>query len=247
MSNAVTDLAVNARTDSTYMLPLWEAVERLIGSWAFKYTTGAETRLYDADDLIQAGYIAMVDALQSFDQTKGEFVTILHFHVRSRFNEVAGIRGTKRDAVINATSLDVPLMDESDTTRAEMIPDPAAEFEESTVERVYTGELRAALDECLERLTPEQADTLRARHYDNRSYSDIATERNTSPDIVRREESNGLRNMRRGKNYTRLKAWREDIISRSYQFGGYKMFMYSGYSSVEYTVEKLIEAEEQTR
>jgi len=49
--------------------------------------------------------------------------------------------------------------------------------------------------------------------------------------------------MRRGKNYARLKEFREHIISRQYRFGGYTAFMRSGYSSVEWAAEKMIDAD----
>jgi RNA polymerase sigma factor (sigma-70 family) len=229
-------------SDTETLYTLWQSVEKLIRMWARRYMKTTETRLYDIDDLMQAGFLAVYDAAHSHDPGKGAFSTYLKYHIRRRFAEVAGHRGTKRRPELYATSLDEPLTDDYDATRLDAITDPeAVDGFENVIERVYTNQLSKTLDDCLATLTPEQAETLRALYYRELTRKEAAVEQDADVDTIRRTEYKALQKMRWGKNFTRLKEYKDFIISRQYRYGGYKAFTETGYSSVEWAAEKIID------
>ena len=131
MSN-INVLAVQARGNPALMLPLWDAVRGLVVWWANKRARYA-TRLFDVDDLIQAGYLALTDAVASYVLEKGDFTAWLSFYVRSYFAEAACRRGRKHRPEIDAVSLDTPFGEGGDIL-GDMVADPAAEFADSVVE-----------------------------------------------------------------------------------------------------------------
>ena len=61
--------------------------------------------------------------------------------------------------------------------------------------RAGLGELRARLAATLGAVTPEQAAAITARVLQERDYAEIATEFNTTPDVIRARVSRGLRAM----------------------------------------------------
>lgn len=209
MSNVDT-LAFEARVDDAFMLTLWEAVERLVRLWASRYHTSGVTRLYDADDLTQAAYLALHDAVQGYDSTQASFTTYLHLHIRRRFAEVSGHRGTKHRPELCAVSLDVPLAEDETIMLADAIPDPDAErMFDCVTERIQNDQLHAALEECLSRLPQTHADMLRARYYDERTLSSIAAERGIKVETVRQTVSKALRTMHRAPIRKRLDGFYE--------------------------------------
>jgi RNA polymerase sigma factor (sigma-70 family) len=224
----VAELAQAAKRDRAYMLPLWEAVVRLIALWARRYMQGTPARLYDVEDLTQAGYLALADAVAGYEPQAGaDFTTYLRYHVRKRFAEVARRKGTKRAPYV--LSLDEPLDDEADTLRVDTVADPDADTAEAGIADVWNKELRRALDECIATLPEEHAAVIRARYYEGAPIPG-------SHSI----EQSALYRLRRGKNGQRLWVYIE-LCERQYRRGGYRRFRETGYSSVEEAVERLLE------
>jgi RNA polymerase sigma factor (sigma-70 family) len=140
MSN-VNDLAVKAQNSTVSILPLWNAVRGLVCTWANRRTA----KVSDADDLIQAGFLALINAVAGYNPEKGDFITILRFHIRTQFNEASGLRGTKRRPEINAASLDAPLGDGTETTLLDTLADPASDFADGVIEQESIWQDYAAL------------------------------------------------------------------------------------------------------
>lgn len=240
--NDISQLATNAKTDKALLLPLWEAVERLVRFWAIRYHHIGETRLYDTDDLMQAGFLALVDAVRGYDADTGtEFTTYLHFHVQTQFADVAGRRGTKRRPELNAASLDEPVdADEGTATRADLLPDPGAQAAFTKAEDdLYTAQLHDALEGCMTTLDEREADLLRVRYYDGQSVPAVAEAWRESPQRIRQLEVCAIRAMRRPANRGRLKEYRENIISRSLRFSSLGSWRDNGYSGPEWAAEQL--------
>jgi len=136
--STVTELATQAKDDPSIMPLLWDGVRRLVALWANKYIQYAPkqgNRLYDVDDLIQSGYLALVDAVAGYDSEVGAFTTYLNFHIRRHFAKVSGRYGTKRRPELDAASLDIPFGEDNDTTRADLLADPAVEFVDDVIEK----------------------------------------------------------------------------------------------------------------
>jgi len=245
MSYAVNELAVRARSDSTHVQPLWESVSRFVALRARKYARYNATRLYDTDDLMQAAYLALVDAVESYEPERGSgFLMYLTFHLRRHFEIVAGRRGTKTRPEVHALSLDEYLEEENNDTYLDLLPDPAAAAAfDAVIEHLYNDQLADALDDCLSRLEPVHAAMIRARFYEGKTINEIAAERSLTYSAARAADAAALRHLRIKSNLERLKEFKECIISAAYKPNGYQAFLQSGSSTVERAVEAFEEAE----
>ena len=83
------------------------------------------------EDLTQAGFIAVLRAVDSYDPSRGtKFSTHLFQRLRAELSAATGYNSKRSwfDPLQNAVSLDAPLSDDDDSdTFADLIPDPAAE------------------------------------------------------------------------------------------------------------------------
>lgn len=227
---------------------LWARVEKLVALLAGRYYARSQVTCarsgVELEDLIQAGYFAMLDTVKSFDHKTGyKLTTYLKRHLLNQWAQMLDVRygREKFDPLNRCTSLEKPIGGENeDIALGDVIPDKAAEQAiESSLERVYTQQLHDVLESCLDTLRPQEADTIRGRFYRGETLKQIAERQGCAFQYIRTLETNGLRSLRRGANLRKLKAWREDIIDQYAYKTGFGMFRQMGASSVEITVEKL--------
>lgn len=142
------ELAVKAKQgDQDAMLKLWEQVEQLVRKLARRrLPADGHTSRFDIDDLMQAGYIAVTQAVQAFDPEKEFlFTTYLHYHLKTAFASELGIHTTRRDALLSAVSINAPTgADDGDGSLTL----------ESTLEAMDT---RYTIDDRLDCIAEEQA------------------------------------------------------------------------------------------
>lgn len=150
---------------------LWEAARRFVLKQALGRVERLEGRRgVDVDDLMQAGFIALMDAANNFDASAGvAFLTWYGFKLKTAFQEAAGCR-TKRqmmELIDQAVSLETPLTDEEDAALlGDTIPDPEAERAfDAVAEGDRARHLHNALESALATLPPEEADALRAKFF----------------------------------------------------------------------------------
>ena len=227
-------MAIRAKENTALMATLWDAVERLIGFWARRYIsegTDRGTRLYEADDLIQASYLALVDAVDAYDPDKGELTTILRFYVQTAFAEVSGRRGSKLRPEIYAASLDAPLYDDNDTTRGDMLTNTAADFTEDIIEREAIRQDCAAIRAEIDKLPDKQRMALMLTEWDDKTLKEAAeTIGVNSIERVRQLKRDAARNVRR----TRA----GELIAKEYKIRRVSIseFKRTGISEVEWAV-----------
>ena len=97
----------------------------------------------------------------------------------------------------NIISLDDPLDDEGETTRADLVKDSSVNLEETALDKIYVEELAAAIDEELENLTEIEKSYLQLRFFESKTYKEIEpekSEQNTKAKIDRT-----LRKLKRSK------------------------------------------------
>ena len=155
--------------DRERLTELWGQVRRMVQQQARRWGTGGSGA--NMEDLEQAGAIAMIRAVDSFDSVRGMFSTHLFSYLKQEFTFATG-RQTKReqmDPLQSAASLDAPLTDDKMDmlTLADMLPDPAAEAAIEEVANQDQAECcRAALEAAIATLEPEQQAAVRRRYYD---------------------------------------------------------------------------------
>ena len=155
-----------------YIPQLWEQVDKFIwlkANWCADVIDGRGG--VTAEDLHQAGYLAISSAVESFDPAKEyKFLTYLDKHLKTAFAEATGYR-TKRqqlDPLQSACSLDTPLSDgeEDFSTLGDTIPDPAAELAfDDVAEMDNVQRLHDALEDAFATLPNDQQADIREVYY----------------------------------------------------------------------------------
>jgi len=170
----VNEIAIAAKTDSEYIKSLWLAVYRLITLWANKRIRAVNNPRYDAYDLIQAGYFALIRAVEQYPaDSPYKFTTYLHYHCRSEFAAVQGIRSSKCEHYIY--SLDKTLTGTDDFTIFDTLADGSATDDMIAVEDdIYNVQLHNALEKALDTLPERQRYVLNARFYGNKTFKEIS-------------------------------------------------------------------------
>lgn len=108
---------------------LWKNVELFIWQQAHLWIAWGIDGV-TAEDLCQSGYLALVDAANTYDPHKGKsFIGWLALFLKTAFNAAAGLRSERqrRDPLHHAMSVDAPAyQDEAGPTVAELVPDESA-------------------------------------------------------------------------------------------------------------------------
>ena len=228
---------------------LWERVQKLVQKLANEYySKGFKERPdIDLDDLMQSGFLAVLDAVEAFDPAKGyKFTAYLHYHCANHFNALAGIRSESRrnnpvaGAIRNAKSLDAPVVsDDEDFTLLDLIPDPGANFED-VEEDLYYQEAHAALEEAMD--GAPGADYVRMEFWQGKTVPEIAEECNLPAKKVRREKNKCLERMSRKKV---LIPYKKDIKTNYFQHISISKFQATGISATEAIAFKHLDKETQ--
>lgn len=158
-------------------MELWEACRRFVAKKAFgRSRAGSRVPL---DDLIQAGFLAVMDAAERYDpgNENASFFALLDFTLKTRWAEEAGTRTTRRDALRGAYSLDVEIyQDDPDSpTLADAIPDESAALAFMGVD--YSDFLvycRGIIECALETVSETQATAIRLYYLEGFTHEDAA-------------------------------------------------------------------------
>jgi RNA polymerase sigma factor (sigma-70 family) len=77
----------------------------------------------DMDDLMQAGFLGLLAAVGAWEPDRGAWSTIASLYATKAMREALGIRSTRQRAHLGAVSLDAPIGEEGDATRADLLAD----------------------------------------------------------------------------------------------------------------------------
>lgn len=233
------------------LLMLWEQVERFVGMKAGRLYERLQGRC-DAcgctvDDLTQAGFLALMEAVKAFDPERGyRFLSWLSYPLQNQWNALLNLRTERQrsDPLNSAGSLDEPVSEEGETARGELVPDPAASEEfEDAINREWLRQLREAEEEALRKIPEESAEVIRGRYFEGLSYEQIAARREVDQKRARNIHEKALRQLRTPAIVKRLRPFCSDYIqSLALRGVGLQAFKNSG-SATERAVETLEEME----
>lgn len=243
-------IAVEAQKDTAKISELWNNIYKLIFMLAKRfhnyYFDRCKSCGVEKDDLIQSGYIAMLEALKYYTPGKGyKFTTYLNRCAQSVFYSMIGY-GTKKqysDPLNHYQSISTPLANETDSTLADIIPDTGASEEMETVEKnIYNQQLKKDLDSARKTLTDKQNKIIELIYYKGTATAKIAERYDKNRWKIQQLERQALEKLRRNK---KLKEYREFILNNlSFKGVGILSFKNNGFtSSVERTVMKLEKTE----
>lgn len=185
---------------------LWEAVRRFAHDRAYRWYRAMEGRGgMVLEDYIQVAFLALLEALESWDPAAGAFLTWYGLKLKGAFTEAAGMRTQrdKRDPIHHALSLDMPLNGEigEDLTLADVIEDPRSEEEiEAVAELDYQQRRKQALATALDGLTEDQRRAVVLRHCHGLTVDQTADRMGITRATARAAEQKGLRLLRHPKN-----------------------------------------------
>lgn len=151
------------------LMELWAQVRRMVLKEAVRWAAYRSNGI-DLEDLEQAGFIALMRAVDSFNPTAGaRFSTWYYPIVKDEFQRATGRRTEKqrRDPLDAAVSLDAPITEDSDNiSLGDTIPDPGAESAIADVDhREDLRHLHAALEAAIATLPFDLQAAIRGRYY----------------------------------------------------------------------------------
>ena len=218
---------------------LWEQVAGLVVWKARRVMTALEMRGsqcgVDLEDLIQSGYLALVEAVDSYDPAAGAaFSTWLMYHLRKAFYEATGCRTQRErnEPLNNSLSLDTPLTDDAGSdVLMDVIADPAGlQWRESLEESMWKKNLQEAVESALSTVPERYREILRLRYWEDMTLDDIGDLRGISKERVRQMENKGIRLLSRPETACQLLPFYEfDFYSGT----GLGAFRYGGMSVQE--------------
>lgn len=214
---------------------LWGQVERFVAAQARKrLALSGSMGGVEFGDLYNAGYIALVAAVDTYDPLAGKaFVGWLALALKTAFAEAGGYRSQKQalDPLHQSGSLDVPIgEDEGGDTLGDFQADPqAVQAFEDVEQKVYREQLHTAMEAALDALPVRQRDTLRGRFYQSHTLEEIAAAEGVHKETVRQWQMKGLQALRQHRELQQFVEERTPY----YLHVGVAEFQRTGESAVE--------------
>lgn len=185
------------------------------------------------EDLQQETFLALREAAQSFNATKGKkFSTWVGWYVKSHFLGLCGLRGGKRP-LNESVSLDLPVGEEQEDSLRDFQPDPGAEEAFDQAEQsIYQQQLHDALEAELDTLPGECAEVIRRAYFGGETRKEIARQMGCKEDRVYRLRQKALQQLHRK---SRLQRFLQDT---SFGYTGVRFSSWEHGGSVQ---ERLVE------
>lgn len=228
----------NGETDLMYQL--WAQVEKFVywkaKSAAFAFNGNGGVSI---DDLYNTGYIAMVEASNTYKPIGMNFLSWFAYYLKTAFAEASGFRTekAKNNPLQNAVSLSHPLGDgDSDGTISELIPDPESDLQFESIEnQIMADQLSQTFSIILHEIPTEQSETLRKRYFEGKTLDSVAADLNKTAAEIRTLEAKGIRTLRQPRYAIRL----QPFYNFDYYYGtGLKYYQNTGTSIQERYVIK---------
>ena len=186
---------------------LWGQCYGFIRQQAMRWARAWESRPdFDADDLTQAGYMALCEAVRGFQKDRGGFLGFLSFHLKTEFSKVVGCRTTAqtKEPIYNSVSFETPVSSDSDGLTIEDTLGADCVELEAAEESIYQDQLSSLVREAVNQLPDRQRQAVESYYLKGRTYSEICENMNCTQSYVGELCKFGLRSMRKGKFHDRL-------------------------------------------
>lgn len=208
---------------------LWEEMKGLIAWWAKRFfavnsangiSLGLEwmtpqNKKRCIDDLVQAGFLGLVNAVEHYDPERGSFTTLLSRYLLRAFQEATTGRSIKQknDPLLRCRSLDEQIGDEdSDATLLDFIPDDRNDIADAE-ERIFIEQLHDALEAALNAIPEREAAAIRSEFYDGCKQWETAEKLHTTPGRVHQLKNDGFRHIRNSSSRKKLERFLDENTS----------------------------------
>lgn len=211
MSNE--ELAARIQAGERELLPqLWEQVRRFVCKMANKrYCATNGLGGVELDDLIQSGFLAVVEAVEYFEPN-GEymFLSYLGNCLKTAFAIAGGYRSNKRDPLLDCISLDTPLGNDSDSdTLLDLQEDPANQIEDAE-RRIWLEQLRETMNKAISSLPEEEQAVLHCRYWKGLTREETGAALGIKHTQIQQHEKNALSTLAKNKYKNGLSQFVEE-------------------------------------
>ena len=124
------EIAAAVQVGQADAMALWTAVRRFTHDRAYRWERALGSRCgVTIDDLMQVGFLALLDALETWKPGEWSFLTVYGTTLKAAFATATGQRTQrdKRDPLQTCVSLDTPIEEGDALTLGDVLTDPAAE------------------------------------------------------------------------------------------------------------------------
>lgn len=190
---------------------------------------------FDTEDLMQAGYMALYDAVEHYQPERGGFLNFLLFYLKNEFSNVAGCRtpAQMKEPLNTYISLETPISADADgeITIADTIQAEEEGFQR-VEESVYQRQLSEIVHEALSALPDRQRLAIAGHYLQDYSLAQVGEEMNISGERTRQIIRDGLRSLRNGRY---MQSLRDFMFPDAdfYQYTGFNAWKHSGCSVQE--------------
>lgn len=199
------------------------------------------------EDEMQEAFFDLVEAVKSFPDDKDvKLATYIVNSIRWRMYRRREIEYKKRPPQIASLDEPLPGFEDQDMTLGDTVADPDAEFEEDCIKRVgdqqIQDRLKAVIGEIIAGL-PKRAQQVIKERIKGRSQTEIAREYGISESAVGSYEHRAHREFKKRENRAKLQEFLDYYDFQSYKRVSFAFWRDTGYSSVEWAVEKKLALE----
>ncbi len=224
------ELAIKIQEGQGDLVPiLWDQVQAFVRSEAARWLRAWQSSrpTLEFDDLYQWGYIAMCEAMETYQPDKGAmFLTWFDKYLKTAFSCEVGCRTARqmREGNTPTLSLDMPLDREAgENALGDVVADPEDKYAGAEAD-LYHEQLKTVVGEALGTLPQAERDVLRLRYWEGMTLRQTGESIHKGAERVRQMENKAMRKLRSGstgadlreayfgdRNYfrnTSLQAWR---------------------------------------
>lgn len=198
------------------METLWVQVERF-AAWKSSRVIRALNGFGGVEfgDLYNSCYVALIDAVKTYNPNNGAFTTWYMFYIQTAFAVITGNRTARarNDPLQKYVSLSTPIGDnDTDGMLSDVTPDPHGEDSLiSTEARIMYEQIQRELDRALSMIPPEQCYILQQHYLKGKTFETIGQEMGIAASDIQNTEYKAIRAMRQPKISKRLKPLYEEF------------------------------------
>lgn len=178
---------------------LWKNVHKLISLHAYRYYQRFKgNSIATEEDLIQEGYMALLEAIKYFDINSGyKFTTYLNYTLKNAFQKVMGLRTNKQrnEPLNNCFSLNSNIsQDDEETEEIDFIIDKTALKQ---FERIEVSETQQIVWEAISHLDERSREVIIMKYFKDMTLKNISNVLSVTIETVRQIDLKALRTLRK--------------------------------------------------
>lgn len=195
---------------------LWIQVEKLVAWKAYQLVRSIGGRVgVELDDLYNCGYLAMTEAVKTYEPGKGSFSTWLIYYVKTAFADATGYRTAKgrNDPIRSAISLSAPIGEDDDGgDLSELIADPFSSLPYAAIEnRIMFEHIQKEIAAALMQIPAPLREVVQRHYIEQKTLTEVGMELGLPVNEVVNLEHKAIRAMRQPHIAKRLRPLYENF------------------------------------